>query len=76
MIPTMSAEFDRRRFLGLGLGAAAGAAALVVTGPQFLAPAAATSPSTPVPTKGPNLVFNASFEHDAVGSAPRGWVLS
>jgi hypothetical protein len=64
-------DIDRRRFIGLALSAVAGAAVLVTTGPEFVTPASAT-----VTAKGPNLVFDGMFELDAVGSGPRGWIIS
>jgi hypothetical protein len=70
---------DRRRFLLRGLTGAAGAAVILTTGPEFLAPAGAT-PTIPLSTalaaKAPNLVFDPTFEWDTVGSSPRGWIIS
>ncbi|MUH52463.1 MAG: hypothetical protein F2789_14785 [Actinobacteria bacterium] len=68
----MSAEIDRRRFLGLGVTGLAGASLLVLPGPRVLG----STRAAPAPASGPNLMFNGSFEHVAIGSAPPGWVLS
>jgi len=67
----MNEPIDRRRFLARGIAGVASAAAFVVVGPEFAAPADAA----PV-AKGPNLVFDHAFEFDTVGGPPRGWILS
>lgn len=67
----MPEPIDRRSFLARGLVGVAGAALVVVAGPEFLATAGATPTAI-----GPNLVFDPSFEKDIVGSSPRGWVIS
>lgn len=72
----MSEPMDRRRFLAQSLTGLAGAAVVVVAGPEFIATAGATSPGGGSGAKGPNLVFGWNFERDTVGAGPRAWIIS
>jgi len=72
----MTNSMDRRRFLAQSLTGLAGAAAVIVAGPEFIATAGATPPGGGPVAKGPNLVFGWNFDRDTVGASPRAWVIS
>jgi hypothetical protein len=72
----MSDPMNRRKFLMHSLTGVAGAAAVIVAGPEFITNVSATPVGSAPARKAPNLVFDPTFEWDTVGSSPRGWILS
>ena len=72
----MSDPMNRRKCLMHSLTGVAGAAAVIVAGPEFIGTAGATPPASTPLAKGPNLVFDWDFELDTGGASPRGWILS
>jgi hypothetical protein len=72
----MSDPMNRRKFLMHSLTGVAGAAAVIVAGPEFIATAGATPLGGGPVAKGPNLVFGWNFDRDTAGARPRAWVIS